>query len=224
MPYFENIEKCPEKTMTLFNKNLFIKANKLYDNHFKNNTINSINNNIKTEYDNLMNEILENLKTLSTQNICNYILTKLNKNVEKVLFLSGLEPRAIKPDYLRCLTLHGFKEKFGNNCVDYPKIPHLYKSNTNKNLYGRGFTYSGLLDDSMYTNKSEKQLLEEIKNKYYDIIVYGSYTIGIPFYDYILKYYNPDDIILMRGEDRQLTENNYKDYIDKGHTLFIREL
>lgn len=224
MPYFENIEKCPEKTMSLFNKELFIKANKLYNNHFKNNTINSIHNNIKTEYDNLMNEFLENLKTLSTQNICNYILTKLNKNVEKVLFLSGLQPGAIAPDYLRCLTLHGFKEKFGNNCVDYPKIPHLYKSNINKNLYGRGFTYSGLLDDSMYTNKSEKQLLEEIKNKYYDIIVYGSYTRGMPFYDYILKYYNPDDIILICGEDSKQTENNYKHYIDKGHTLFIREL
>jgi hypothetical protein len=46
----------------------------------------------------------------------------------------------------------------------------------------------------------------------------------MPFYDYILKYYNPDDIILICGEDSKQTENNYKHYIDKGHTLFIREL
>ena len=108
--------------------------------------------------------------------------------------------------------------------MDYPKIQHLYKSNSNKNLYGNGFTYSELLDDSHHINKSEGQLLEEIKNKYYDIIIYGSYTRGMPFYDYILEYYDSDDIILLCGEDAQQYEYNYKHYIDKGHKLFIREL
>ena len=221
MPYFENIENCPEKTMTLFDKSLFIKANNLYNNYFKNN---NINDDIIIEYDNLMNKFLENLQTLSTLNICNYILSKSNKNVKNILFLSGLSDFAVSPDYLRCLTLQGFKEKFGNNCVDYPKIQHLYKSNSNKNLYGNGFTYSELLDDSHHINKSEGQLLEEIKNTYYDIIIYGSYTRGMPFYDYILEYYDSDDIILLCGEDAQQYEYNYKHYIDKGHKLFIREL
>ena len=31
------------------------------------------------------------------------------------------------PDYLRCLTLIGFKEKFKSNCHDYVKVEHIYK-------------------------------------------------------------------------------------------------
>ena len=62
--------------MTLFDKNLFIKANNLYNNYFKNN--------------NIMNKFLENLQTLSTLNICNYILSKSKKMLKIFYFYQKL--------------------------------------------------------------------------------------------------------------------------------------
>lgn len=55
-----------------------------------------------------------------------YIL-EITNNIEakKNLYLSG----DTSPDYLRCLMLHGFKFIFRDNCHDYPKIDHIYKSN-----------------------------------------------------------------------------------------------
>ncbi len=49
------------------------------------------------------------------------------------MFLSG----DVKIDYLRCLTLHGFKKLLGTNCHDYPIVPHLYKNiNNSHNNHG----------------------------------------------------------------------------------------
>ena len=60
---------------------------------------------------------------LTTEKIAKYILEKTNHtNFTKILYLSQ-DP---SPDYLRCVTLHGFKELMGENCHDYPKIKHIY--------------------------------------------------------------------------------------------------
>ena len=62
------------------------------------------------------------------------------------------------------------------NCYDYPKIPHIYKSDkiNYKKLYGKGITYTNLLNQSSnYQILNETAVIENIKTKYYDIIIYG---------------------------------------------------
>jgi hypothetical protein len=113
--------------------------------------------------------------------VADYILEKTNNiNVSKILFLSGDS----NPDYLRCLTLHGFKSKFGDLCHDYPIISHLYKINNfdYSNLYGKGITYSNLLDRKLHNDSNNITIHEDIINKKYDLIIYGSYHRGIPFF------------------------------------------
>lgn len=109
----------------------------------------------------------------------------------------------VRPDYLRCLTLHGFKSILGSNCHDYPKIPHIYKSqNINyANLYGKGMSYTNLLEENLHDTTLDINVVDNIKNKYYDIIIYGSYHRGMPYYEIICSIYKPDEIILLCGED-----------------------
>ena len=143
-----------------------------------------------------------------------------NTNVSKILYLSG----NTDPDYLRCVTLHGFKLLFGNDCHDFPKIPHIYKShNINyTNLYGRGITYTNLLDPAIHSNNLDNRIYEDIKNKYYDIVIYGSYHRGMPYYDLIYEIYKPSEIILLCGEDMHYCNNDI--FLKKGHPIFVREL
>jgi len=92
-------------------------------------------------------------ENLTTCKMADYIIKKVDKKVSRVLYLSG----DVNPDYLRCLLLHGFKEKLGIECDDYPKVPHIYKASyTNyKNLYGKGITYTNLLEPKLHIEKSE---------------------------------------------------------------------
>ena len=223
IPYFIDIQKCPLNTMYFLPKQLLIKSNILYEKKFKNKNITQLNIEDINEYNILQEELLEYTKNnLTTEIMAKYILTKTNhENVKKILYLSG----KIEPDYLRCLILHGFKKLFGDNCHDMPLIPHIYKlNNINYNkLYGKGMSYSNLLEINLHNNNLDIILENNINNKYYDIIIYGSYHRGMQYYDLISKIYNPNEIILLCGED--LHNNcNYINLALKGHHIFIREL
>jgi hypothetical protein len=220
IPYFPNIEECPPNTMALFDKEMFIEGNKLYY-KYKDRDINDLNLNELNECYELIKKWLKFTKdNLTTTKIAEYILKKTNYiNVSKILYLS----KELGPDYLRCITLHGFKTLFKDKCHDYPKIPHLYKSCDipNEKLYGKGITYSKLLNDDLHDDNLDNTIEDNIKNHYYDIVIYGSYHRGMPLYDLIQKYYNNNQIILLCGED--LHDCDYNKYTSKGHYVFVRE-
>ena len=212
IPYFYNIKECPKNTLSLFPKKLILEGNLLYDKFKNDNEINIL------EYNTLLIKLMHYvLHNLTTKKMANYVLSKCNKKIKNILYLSG----NTDPDYLRCLTLHGFKELFGTKCHDYPKIPHIYKGNYS-NLYGKGISYTNLLDHSLHDDKLDNSLIENIKNKYYDLIIYGSYHRGILYYDLINIIYEPSEIVLLCGEDIHCC--NYLTWSEKGHIVFVREL
>ena len=137
IPYFIDIEKCPINTMTLLPKKKIIESNAFY-NRIKNK--NKLNEEDIYQYKILKDELFNYTKmNLTTIHMAKYILKKTNFNdVKKILYLSG----DLYPDYLRCTLLHGFKKLLGDNCHDYPKIPHIYKSNQidYNSLYGKGIS------------------------------------------------------------------------------------
>jgi hypothetical protein len=166
-------------------------------------------------------KLLTYLRThLTTTKMADYILNSAKKDVKSILYLSS-DP---SPDYLRCVTLHGFKTIFGLMCHDYPKIPHIYKTPTinYSRLYGKGITYTNLLNPNMRDDTLDNTLEEDISKKKYDIIIYGSYHRGMPYYNIISKVYDPSDIILLCGEDIHTCD--YRTWINKGHHVFVREL
>jgi hypothetical protein len=221
IPYFPNIELCPVMTMALLPKDLILEGNQLYK-KYKDTSINDFKQHETLECNILIEKLLNYIKTnLTTKQLAKYILEKTNfTHISKILYLS----QSTSPDYLRCVTLHGFKELFGSNCHDYPKIPHIYKTtNINySNLYGKGITYSNLLNEKLHDNLLDNTIEQDIIDKKYDIIIYGSYHRGMPYYDLIKNVYNPNEIIMLCGEDEHLC--SYIHFVNSGHNLFIREL
>ena len=222
MPYFIDIENCPPNTLALLPKELLLQANQMYKNIGTKN-IDELVQDEKDEYNILMTKLLEYTRThLSSRSIAKYILEKTShQNVKKILYLSG----NTFPDYLRCLTLHGFKQLLGSNCHDYPKISHIYKNENSSEyigLYGKGISYTNVTDTDLYNVDLDKTIETDIKNKYYDIVIYGSYHRGLPYYDLVNTIYKPNEIILMCGEDSHNCPCDY--WLSKGHYLFVREL
>lgn len=160
---------------------------------------------------------------LSTRSMANYILQSANKNDTKsVLFFAG----NLHPDYMMNLTLHGFKKLLGKSCHEYPHIDYMYTDydeKLTKNLYGRGFTYTRLLDKEVYYDpKKVNTIQDDIVHHRYDLVIYGSVHRGLAFYDLVKKYYYPNEIIYICGEDAH-GECEFKHNPSMEH-LFIREL
>ena len=158
---------------------------------------------------------------LTTAKMAEYILAaSSHTSVKNILFLSG----CVEADYLRCVTLHGFKQNLGKNCHDYPKVPHIYMDKTidYKKIYGRGFSFTNLLNEDLHDNDSDKTVKEDIVNHKYDIIIYGSYHRGMPLYDLVIQHYKREDIILICGED--IHRCNYMVHINNGHHVYVREI
>ena len=157
---------------------------------------------------------------LTTRAAASYILKTINKNPKRILYLSKEQ----YPDYLRCLTLIGFKELFGKNCYDYPRIEHIYDDydgDTTK-LYGKGFTYTKIIPASY---KSEEVIEDDIINKKFDLIVYGSYDRGALFWDLVNKVYDKSEIVLLCGEDlHDMKLCPTYNCGNEGYNAFIREL
>jgi hypothetical protein len=220
IPYFIDLDKCPINTMALLPKDLLLEGIILYNRLSK---ISTLTDDDMKEYNILNNKLITYFRNnLTTKSIANYILktTDLTSS-SKILFLSGL----IEPDYLRCLTLHGFKEQFGRNCHDYPKVPHIYKNDTidYSNLYGMGITYSNLLESSLHDDSLDATIEDDIKSKKYDIIIYGSFHRGTPYYNLVSQIYNPNNVIMLCGED--IHECSHREfYLSMGHHVFVREL
>lgn len=219
IPYFPNIEECPVNTMALLPKHLFIQGNALYE-KYKNMNIHDID---LSECNELIYKYLTYVKDhLTSVQMAKYILDKVNlSTASKILILS----QDTVPDYLRSLIIPGFKSLFGSNCHDYPKIPHIYKADAidYSSLYGKGITYTNLVDSTKHNDSLDQTIKRDIENHYYDLIIYGSYHRGnILYYDLVYKSYTADKIIFLCGED--IHHCNYKEWTNKGHHVFVREL
>ena len=263
IPVFADLEECPPNTLSLLPKKLLLDGNVLFS-QLKNKSLKELTPDEVSRCDHLIQKLLNHTKDhLLTTKVANYILKKTqHNNVRKILYLSG----DIRPDYLRCLTLHGFKSLFGSACHDYPHIPHIYKGESAvyipsavwwagnndwgtdiasamhsharrprhySHLYGKGMTYTNLLDENLHDPKLDNTIEEDIKNRHYDIIIYGGYTRGMPLYTLIEQHYKPNEIILLHGEDSGCREapewwmgRHYgaREHSAKGHYIFVREL
>jgi len=127
-------------------------------------------------------------------------------------------------DYLNDLTFYGFyelyKTKFISEIVDSTPIISLYKqykSNIPKqNIWG-GMTSCWLIDKDEFDRSN---IIDKIKNKYYDIVIYGSSRRCLDYYDLVSKIYDPKKIIMLDGND----DNDIQHSLSNKHLYFKREL
>ena len=230
LPVFIDMDDCPHATLTHFPKCTVKIATDLFY-KYNTSTVVTLDESAIEKFVGLVNSLLDHtVNYLTTKRTASYIFECMNRSIDEhttVLFLSG----ETTIDYLRCLTLHGMKELLNKRCHDYPKICHLYKSDTQSSddLYGRGFSCTKLLEDERYRDDSlDDTIVEDISNHKYTFVMYGSFHRGLPYHEEVKRAYGSKEIIYLCGEDR---EDNYtkhhceltKDcYIDS--FCFVREL
>ena len=224
IPYFVDLENIPENTMTHFPKDIIAETNKIFLDIMEKKTMEEADIQKCNYY---IEKLLNYTRThLTTTAMAKYILSKVGFK-KKILFLSG----DVQPDYLRCLTLSGFKNMYGSECHDYPKVPHIYTDypDSCNGFWGKGITYTKIVDPEKRNNSYDETVVEDIISHVYDIVIYGSYHRGLPFFYAVSAIYDSKDIVFLCGEDCDL-DNNYVSHECKlneknaEYNLFIREL
>ena len=122
-------------------------------------------------------------------------------------------------DYQNDLVFYGLRELFGDDVVDSTQIISLYKEYEGKihpqHLWG-GMTTFWLIGEN---NIDRTNIEEKIKDKYYDLIIYGAIQRCKQYYDLVSKVYPPNKVILIDGND----ESDLNPLYEK-HLYFKREL
>lgn len=190
IPIFENIEDIPKNTMTHYPIDLL---KKIYQEDFMKKLD-------EEKYNYYSQKLLNFTKTnLTCLSMAKYVLQKTNhENISKVLYIS-----TGGPDYLRCLTLIGFKKLLGKNCYDFPNVNHIYKdySGDVKKLYGSGISYSKIIEKENRICLNPTEIYNLIIQHYFDIVIYGSINRCSLFINLVKKVYLSNEIILLSGED-----------------------
>ena len=212
IPYFGNLDACPPQTMTHFPKALVKESMALFADAKDFNS---------PQICRFISSLLRiTRERLTTRAMAQYVLKRSGHDgATRVLYLSQ-DPR---PDYLRCLLLHGFKELLGPACHDHMCVQHLYTDYSGaEKLYGKGISCTCLLSRGDYHNPQLEGTLEaDISAHRYDAVVYGSVHRGLPLWDHVCRYYADKDVILLCGEDMHQCELKK---LGAAHDIFIREL
>jgi hypothetical protein len=123
-------------------------------------------------------------------------------------------------DYLNDLLFYGLTELNNIEVVDSTPIIHLYKENQKdiplQALWGKGFTSTYLIDKD---NTDRSNIEEKIKDKYFDLIIYGSVNRCLDYYDVVSKIYSSNRVFLIDGEDSTNIHS-----LSSIHPYFKREL
>lgn len=134
----------------------------------------------------------------------------------KILYLT----KGDHVDYQNDCLLIGLKELYGSDVIDYNKQSHnyvTYDEQAAKKLYGMGMSVTRILPD---LTVDRTDITTKIKTHYFDLIVYGSIWRCSDYLEQILKYYPPNKVIAIDGED----ETNIHPCFKLGILYFKREL
>ena len=104
----------------------------------------------------------------------------------KILFLHAENtPKNLINDYQSDLLLHGLRELYGEDVVDYPGCWYLYDDEVKKRgfdiseLWGKGFNIKNILKDLSSINRED--IHSKIRNKFFNLIIFSSCRRTINF-------------------------------------------
>lgn len=102
-------------------------------------------------------------------------------------------------DYMRDASFHGLRSLLGPDVVDVNRINTMYKGYPTESCYGRGYSLYGLLPDD--SNVDRTDIPAKIRNKYFDIIAWGSIHRNQDYLAEAESMYDPSRLLAIDGED-----------------------
>ena len=235
IPIFEDIDNCPEDTLVSFPKKILKDSYKVLL-PWKNTPEQ------REAYPLYASQLFTFAKTncSTSSNTALFLkemshLGKLPSNILMLVGHSGV-------NYTRELNWIGIKRWANINAVEYPSLDFLYDDfpeSRLSELYGNGYTYSRKLPSSARIKMTEDELVESIKQKKWDMIIYGKVGpdetfVGsipnLPFWSHVFKRYSRDEIVFWYGGDgmQDMTyANRYSEHLVQHcqyARCFVREL
>ena len=145
----------------------------------------------------------------------------------KILFITQLSKEFLQisnivNDIVSDMILHGLKEVFSNDVIDFPGAWYMYKDEiqkrplVDKKLWGNGFNYYDSFTN--YNSIDRDDIKNKIKNNYFEFIIYGAYPRSNFFFEEALN--SNSKIVIIDGEDNTLLHHNK----NKKIIFFKREL
>lgn len=232
IPIFENIDDIPDGTMQIFPKDALKQFYKRIDGLIESSDMNC------DEIRNFIRFLIEYTRyNLTTTQTVTRMMRKMSVPdgiLPRVLFISGDEKTCKKVNkpldtrvcYLKSTVFHGLKTLYGKNVDEFPSMNYMYDDfPRDVPLYGKGFTYSKLLPASDKKSVTKNEMLQNLKNKRYDIIIYGSLKHGLyGLQEFKSIRYFPR-LVVLNGFDKQLQEKFDKCFREfNTMTMFTREL
>ncbi len=114
-------------------------------------------------------------------------------------------------DFMSDLLLHGLRQLYGSEVIDYPGCWYMYsdeitnrKYDINK-IWGKGFTINNTLNN--YNSIDRTDIKKKIQEKYFDLVIYSSVRRSDQFLDDVIKYNNT--VIFIDGEDDNIIDERY---------------
>jgi hypothetical protein len=130
-----------------------------------------------------------------------------------VLFVT----RGNVPDYLNDCIYHGLKQLDDVVLFSTADMWFMYDDIDNKSkssLYGKGFTIYGRLPaakkGSVFNLLNTLELYKKIRDRFFDLIIYGSIWRSSSHLNFVKQYYPRNKIFLIDGEDHQRINSNQK--------------
>ena len=204
IPLFENLKDCPSHTLTTYPKELNDKAYELYLNWNE-------NEEYIEKYNNLCLQFLEHTKKYCTTSYtAKYFLNNIKNgnNVKNILLITCHHGVNYNRETL-WIGLKRYIESINGVAVEYEKMPFLYDDfdnfSTHKYYGNNCFTFPKRLKKDINYNMSETEIIEKIKNNFWDLIIYGK--VGpdefctFPLYDIVKEKYNKNKIAFIFGGD-----------------------
>ncbi len=123
-------------------------------------------------------------------------------------------------DYLQDSIYLGLKDLYGKNVECIHNCSYLFKNTVISPhlLWGRGFTYTKILDDSL--NIIADNVLDRINENYYDLIIYSFISRNDSMFSEVMKITNGKKVVLVNGEDEYWRFEHYNPNV----IYFKREL
>lgn len=134
----------------------------------------------------------------------------------KILFVSN----GSSVDYQCDVVFHGLKKLYGRDVYETSDNWFMFNDISNEQkaeLYGKGFTITGLLDPILKNVITNYEVQKKIRHCFFDLVVYGSIWRCQDFFGLVSLFYPKERIAAIDGEDGTVFHNFFI-----GKTLYFK--
>jgi len=216
VPFFPDADQLPRYTMIHYPKEFLIRVR----------TLGEMGYVPSPEVHHAISKWAETLMVSSVMS--KYFLNKIKRDFSSVLYVDESLPS--RADYLSLYSLIGLKNSFGKAIHELRKTHYVYSDDTSnhKNLYGRGFGYTGCVDrnqrdDLKFPELTTIEQYQEVFSEY-ELVIVGDMGLNPMAVRALERMQSSTAKIYLRGNDLAPSKKELQKLAKLSGLVFSREI